>query len=406
MPAISKRASAAAKKAAATRRAANLEAQTARTLPPRAGRGQRRRALTNDDEERQGVTDAAGELLLQAQEEEARLIEEEAEAIRVAAEEEAQAAEDDTELAATLARVEELKARKETRLGTRRPISTTLAFRGGMPSTQEPLSSFWSGEMTPLVAPELSRRYPAIDETHFKAIKENKFRPINVVKLSTDVVLDRSKVKILTVGSDVALEAREEDAIANELKSVSHLIRCFILYMNILLHFTHNALEKPLRIGMLAYAEQLWSFSSSYTFESIRNYHFLFHQLRTKRGLDDGALWAEGDRDLERKLRLKPTQPDSNPAFKRSNTGASTGQFRAPTSTANTGHDPNQQICNRFNNGLDCWGHCKYRHVCIVCYGLHRGKDCRSSNPKVTDNQPFQGTTPTGPNNRPVEPRR
>ena len=127
---------------------------------------------------------------------------------------------------------------------------------------------------------ELFHRYLAIDKVHLKAIKENKFKPINLVKVTTEMTLDRSKVKVLTVGSDVALEAREEDALSAELKGISHLIRCFLIYMGILLHFTHDSLEKRLRIGMLAYVERLWSWSSTYTFDSVRQYHFLFHSLR------------------------------------------------------------------------------------------------------------------------------
>ena len=115
---------------------------------------------------------------------------------------------------------------------------------------------------------------------HLKTIKENKFKPIDLVKLTMEMTLDRSKVKVWTVRSDVALETRKENALFAELKGISHLICCFLIYIRILLHFTQDSLKKRLCIGMLVYVKRLWSWSSTYTFDSIWQYHFLFHLLR------------------------------------------------------------------------------------------------------------------------------
>lgn len=38
-----------------------------------------------------------------------------------------------------------------------------------------------------LVSAEWFQRYLAIDEVHFKAVEENKFKPINLVKLTTEM---------------------------------------------------------------------------------------------------------------------------------------------------------------------------------------------------------------------------
>ena len=190
---------------------------------------------------------------------------------------------EDKELIATLARVELLKAHRAARIAT--PQRTTrLAVLGRPPPLQtisdpsttlgssvgtQNLVTTWQGKEL-LISVELSNRYPTIDKSHFKAIKKNKFKLINVVKLTTDFGIDRSKVKVIAVGSDVALEARKEDALSGELKRFLHLIQCFLIYMSIILYFTHDSLEKQLWIGMLAYIEQLWIFSSTYTFDSIK----------------------------------------------------------------------------------------------------------------------------------------
>ena len=216
-----------------------------------------------------------------------------------AADQEEEILEDDSELMETLARVKQLeteKARREACRSTTRPLTTTTTFGELQPltlarSTQNLLLGVSSFVSDTLASTELFDRYPAIDKVHLKAIKENKFKLINLVKLSTEMTLDRSKVKVLTAGSNVALEAREEDALFAELKGLPRLIRCFLIYMSILLHFTHISLKESLRIGMLAYVEHLWGWTGTYKFESIRQYHFLFRSLRIRRGIDDEPPW-------------------------------------------------------------------------------------------------------------------
>ena len=216
--------------------------------------------------------------LAAAQEEETRLQNEE----QRAQEEEEIDEVADAKLRAILARVEQLKAAKAEREARQtRQGATALTTLGGPRSTlSQGKNSLTSVE---LVSVDLFNRYPAIDKVHFKAIKQNKLEPTNLVKLTTETTLDRNKVKVLTAGVDVALETREEDALLAS-KGAPHLIRCFLFYMSILLHFTHDSLEKSFRIGILAYVKHLWGFSSTCTFDSISQYQFLFLSLRIQRG--------------------------------------------------------------------------------------------------------------------------
>lgn len=273
MPANRKRA--AAGKVAAAKRGRRAAANPIHNAPPprlpstRVNRGQHRRNLINNNDQHAGADDAHAARLAEAQEEETCLCDKEEQAAREEEEEQQQ----DAKLTATLARVAQLKAQKAERNAQQGTTATAVlpAIEGpqsqatmgssalliGEPQSQATVGSsamvirgpqsqntvvLRQGENS-LVSVELFERYPAIDKMHLKAIKKNTFKPINVVKLTTDLVLDRSKVKILAVGSDVALEAREEDAALGELKGLSHLICCFLIYMNILLHFTQNSLE-------------------------------------------------------------------------------------------------------------------------------------------------------------------
>lgn len=257
-----------------------------------------------DNSNQQAGANDASIALRKAQQKKTRLRKE----AELAAEEEEEKIQQKAKLTATLTRVEQLKAQKaerEAQQGT-----TTLLIIGG-PQSQS--GSTPQQSERPLVSVEFFERYPAINEIHFKAIKENTFKPINVAKLMTEMVLNRNKVKLLAVGSNIAVEAKEEDALLGKLKELSHLIQCFLIYTNIFVHFTPEPLQQSLWIGMLTYVKQLWSFSSTSTFESVQQYHFLFHSMRIRRGIDNGALWGQSDSSLERKVLRQKPQPDYTP---------------------------------------------------------------------------------------------
>ena len=77
--------------------------------------------------------------------------------------------------------------------------------------------------MNPLFS-DLAVQYPAINESLFKAISKNTPAPINILKLSTDYIPDREKMKVLKVSNALAVDALEEDALLSEVKGSSHLL--------------------------------------------------------------------------------------------------------------------------------------------------------------------------------------
>ena len=170
--------------------------------------------MVNDIDQQAGINNA-NITVREAQEEETCLCKE----VQQGTEDEEEKIQQKTELTATLATVKQLKAQKAEREA--RQGILTLSVIGG-PQSQNGLTSR-QGEKF-FVSIELFERYPAIDKIHFKAIKENTFKPINVVKLTTKMALDRNKVKILAMGSEVAVDTREEDALLGELKRLSYLI--------------------------------------------------------------------------------------------------------------------------------------------------------------------------------------
>ena len=76
---------------------------------------------------------------------------------------------------------------------------------------------------------DLALRYPAINESLFKEISENRLALVNVLKLSTDYTPDWEKLKALKVNSTPAVDTLEEDALLSGVKGSPHLIRCVLL---------------------------------------------------------------------------------------------------------------------------------------------------------------------------------
>lgn len=95
---------------------------------------------------------------------------------------------------------------------------------------------------------DLAVRFTAINETLFKAVSENTLAPVNILKLSTNYTPDREKMKVLKA----SIDALEEDALVSEVKGLSHLLRYFLLYSTILLHFTPSAIRYDLTIDLHA----------------------------------------------------------------------------------------------------------------------------------------------------------
>ena len=232
--------------------------------------------------------------------------------------------------------------------------------------------------MNPLFS-DLAVRYPAINETLFKAISENTLAPVNILKLSTDYTPDREKMKVLKVSNALAVDALEEDALVSEVKGPSHLLRCFLLYSTILLHFTPSAIRYDLTIGLHAYMNRLLGFTMLYTWESVKSFHFMFHRSRMSEGIADGLGWSQANNHLESlHLVRKPAIVETHTAGPKRGGGPSTGQRYQPYPQA-MAIQPTP--CYRYNAGANCNGDvCKFGHVCMHCAGPHMGHQCRLPN--------------------------
>lgn len=115
----------------------------------------------------------------------------------------------------------------------------------------------------------------------------------------TDYTPEREKLEVIKVNSTLVVDTLEEDALLSKIKGSSHLIRCFLLYCTILLHFTPSAIRYDLTIGLRAYVNRLLGFTLLYTWESVKSLHFIFHRARMSEGIADGMGWSQANNHLE-----------------------------------------------------------------------------------------------------------
>lgn len=211
--------------------------------------------------------------------------------------------EQEAELAAEEARVLALRIAIQARRGrpvVPPPVANLLgnanATRDGALTTV-PFQPYRTQAMSPLFR-DLAVRYPAINESLFKAIFDNTLAPINILKLSTDYTPERERIKFSKINSTLAVETVEEDALLSKVQGCSHLLRCFLLYCTILLHFIPLEIRYDLTIGLHAYIDRFFGFTLLYTWDSVKFFHFMFHRARMSEGIADGLGWSQANNTL------------------------------------------------------------------------------------------------------------
>ena len=75
-------------------------------------------------------------------------------------------------------------------------------------------------------------KYRSIDIQYIQDIKKNKFKPENIIKLSTSIRCTREAVKSLKIStSRLEIEAKEEDCTTADAKGIIPLLWAFYVYV-------------------------------------------------------------------------------------------------------------------------------------------------------------------------------
>ncbi len=122
---------------------------------------------------------------------------------------------------------------------------------------------------------DLRHRYHSIPVSAFKDIINNTFLPVNIMKLTTDYSKEKSEKK------------KEADCESSDVKGMTHLIFAFLFYYTILIRITRLKVQQTLTFALLEYCDRLLAYSVHYTMDSIKQFHFIFHNKGIAIGVTD-----------------------------------------------------------------------------------------------------------------------
>lgn len=141
--------------------------------------------------------------------------------------------------------------------------------------------------------------FPTIHKKHFFNIFHNCLKPENILKLSPSFTSIKSYVKYVKIGKGFELATCKNNSVVTEAKSVTQLLRCFLLYDQIILHFTPITVQFKLQSGLAMYVNWLLSHFIVYTWETVRLFHFYFYQTKIAIGIYNPESWKTPSTDLK-----------------------------------------------------------------------------------------------------------
>ncbi|KAA8893977.1 hypothetical protein FN846DRAFT_895504 [Sphaerosporella brunnea] len=230
---------------------------------------------------------------------------------------------------------------------------------------------------------DLHQRYSAIDPAHFRDILKNKFKPENVMKLSTSFSPTPHRKETLTLGTYTIPTIEEDHASDDYRGGIPSLMQPFEIYSQILIQFAPPGIRLDLQIALAVYRDLLYSINRTHTFESVKSFHFTFHYKRLSLGRYDPEGWRDSDSNLQ--MSTLRQREDSLVA-------TTSGRGKRPF---NSHHGPGGDTTRRsvisdwekntgsqtptvyfdFNKGQCSRLHCSYKHICRHCYGAHPALD-------------------------------
>ena len=103
------------------------------------------------------------------------------------------------------------------------------------------------------------QEFRSIDIQHIRDIKRNKFKPGNIVKLSTSIRRTGEIAKNVKLDlSGLKIETREEDCTVADAKSIVSLLRSFLVYKQTLLFLAPSGVQFQLNLALDKYTEDLF----------------------------------------------------------------------------------------------------------------------------------------------------
>jgi hypothetical protein len=103
-----------------------------------------------------------------------------------------------------------------------------------------------------------------INIDHFKSILKEDFKSINVIKLCTDYEKIFTRFKYIKMNNILEMKTYEDDAEKSDVKRITHLMRCFLIYIQIIRIFIDSTNRERLHSAFMFYVNKFLSFSIIY----------------------------------------------------------------------------------------------------------------------------------------------
>jgi hypothetical protein len=103
-----------------------------------------------------------------------------------------------------------------------------------------------------------------INIDHFKSILKEDFKSINVIKLCTDYEKILTRFKYIKMSNTLKMKTYEDDIEKSDVKKITYLMRCFLIYIQIILIFINSINRERLNSAFMFYVNKFLSFSIIY----------------------------------------------------------------------------------------------------------------------------------------------
>ena len=152
---------------------------------------------------------------------------------------------------------------------TTAPAPSLIAPAIGNP----PLSSI------PPANASLQIRFPTVDPVYFKEILESRFRPENLIKLSSTFIQPPRRQESTALGS-LTTSTSERDGEASEYRALACITQTLGVYIQALLRFCPDSVGRELGQALHLYTDLLHTIDRSHTLGSLKVFHFKGHDDR------------------------------------------------------------------------------------------------------------------------------
>jgi hypothetical protein len=133
-------------------------------------------------------------------------------------------------------------------------------------------------------------RYSIINIDHFKSILKEDFKSMNVIKLCTKYEKILTKFKYIKMSDILKMKIYKNDVKKFDIKKITHLIRCFLIYIQIILIFVDSLSRERLNSSFMFYVNKFFFFSIIYIWELVRSWHFVVHAFWIVQNVQDLVL--------------------------------------------------------------------------------------------------------------------